>query len=134
MSRTGSVGRLFGHAPEATPEMNGEDRARLGLANGDLVAVNSRRGALVVSAQRSAAQPPAQVFMAMHWGEEFVSSRGAAGEGAPGTCLAGVNALTQPAFCGPSKQPELKHAAVEVAKAELLARVRERAGDVRFGH
>jgi len=123
MSRTGSIGRLFGHAPEPALEMNGEDMARLGLADGDLVTVASRRGELVVAAQRSAAQPPAQVFMAMHWGEEFVSGRGAAGEGALGARLAGVNALTQPAFCGQSKQPELKHAAVKVAKAELPARV-----------
>jgi assimilatory nitrate reductase catalytic subunit len=31
----------------------------------------------------------------------------------------GVNALTTPAFCPSSKQPELKHAAVKVLKAEL---------------
>ena len=73
MSRTGSIGRLFGHAPEPVVEMNGEDMARLGLGDGDLVGVTSRRGAIVLPAQRSAAQAPAQVFIAMHWGEEFVS-------------------------------------------------------------
>ena len=79
MSRTGSIGRLFGHAPEPVVEMNGEDMARLGLADGDLVSVTSRRGAIVLPAQRSAAQAPAQVFIAMHWGEEFVSGRGSSG-------------------------------------------------------
>ena len=76
MSRTGSIGRLFGHSPEPVVEMNGEDMARLGLVDGDLVAVTSRRGAIVLPAQKSAAQAPAQVFIAMHWGEEFVSGRG----------------------------------------------------------
>ncbi len=106
--------------------MNGEDMARLGLVDGDLVGVTSRRGAIVLPAQRSAAQAPAQVFIAMHWGEEFVSGRSSGGGKDPragGALLAGVNALTQPAFCAQSKQPELKHAAVKVARAELPARV-----------
>ena len=33
--------------------------------------------------------------------------------------MTGVNALTSPAFCPSSKQPELKHAAVKILKAEL---------------
>jgi uncharacterized cupredoxin-like copper-binding protein len=107
--------------------MNGDDMARLGLVDGDLVGVTSRRGAIVLPAQRSAAQAPAQVFIAMHWGEEFVSGRGSGGaidrDGGGGAFLAGVNALTQPAFCAQSKQPELKHAAVKVERAELPARV-----------
>ena len=50
-----------------------------------------------------------QAFIAMHWGEEFLSGR---------DCI-GVNALTSPAFDPSSKQPELKHAAVSISKAEL---------------
>ncbi len=50
----------------------------------------------------------------MHWGSEVVSGRGTQGE-----ALAGVNALTSPAFCPDSKQPELKHSAVKILKAEL---------------
>ena len=37
----------------------------------------------------------------------------------PADRAAGVNALTSPAFCPSSKQPELKHAAVKILKAEL---------------
>ena len=37
----------------------------------------------------------------------------------PGKRLAGVNALSSPALCPQSRQPELKHAAVKVLKAEL---------------
>jgi assimilatory nitrate reductase catalytic subunit len=119
MSRTGSIGRLFGHVPEPVVDMNAEDMARLALVDGDLVAVTSRRGAIVIPAQRSAAQSPAQVFIAMHWGEEVLSGRAAAHDGVPGERLAGINALTQPKFCPQSKQPELKQSAVKVAKAAL---------------
>jgi len=52
--------------------------------------------------------------MAMHWGEEFLSGSTSTGER-----MTGVNALTSPAFCPTSKQPELKHAAVKILKAEL---------------
>ena len=119
LSRTGSVARLFGHVPEPAIDMNVEDMARLGLADGDLVHVASRRGALVIPAQRSAAQKPAQVFIAMHWGEEFLSGSGSVKAGAAAEAWRGVNALTQPASCPISRQPELKHAAVRIAKAEL---------------
>ena len=35
-----------------------------------------------------------QAFIAMHWGEEYLSGRGAGGDP-----LAGVNALTTSAYC-----------------------------------
>jgi assimilatory nitrate reductase catalytic subunit len=114
MSRTGTVGRLFGHVPEPAAEMNAQDMARLKIAEGDLVQLSSRRGTVLLPAAASRQLPPSQVFVAMHWGEEFVSGRSATGER-----LLGVNALTSPAFCPTSKQPELKHAAVKLEKAEL---------------
>ncbi|CAN5920363.1 nitrate reductase [soil metagenome] len=146
MSRTGTLGRLFGHVPEPAIEMNAQDMARQGLVDGDLVQVTSRRGTLVIPAQASAQQVPAQVFIAMHWGEEFISGASAsapvaaapvAGSGdrasamsrlvrtpavevsAAGRGMAGVNALTTSAYCPISKQPELKNAAVKVAKADF---------------
>ncbi len=114
MSRTGTLGRLFGHVPEPAIEMSAQDIARLRLADGDLVYVTSRRGSIVLPVQASAQVAPAQAFIAMHWGEEFVS-----GHSSTGQPSAGVNALTTPAFCPRSKQPELKHAAVKILKAEL---------------
>jgi assimilatory nitrate reductase catalytic subunit len=114
MSRSGATGRLFGHAPEPAVEMNAQDMARLKLADGDLVQLSSRRGTLLLAASASAQVAPAQVFVAMHWGEEFLSGSTSTGER-----MHGVNALTSPSFCPVSKQPELKHAAVKVVKAEL---------------
>jgi assimilatory nitrate reductase catalytic subunit len=114
MSRTGTLGRLFGHVAEPAVEMHAQDMARLKLADGDLVHLTSRRGTLVLPVQASAQVALTQCFVAMHWGEEFVS-----GASATGQRSAGINALTSPTFCPTSKQPELKHAAVKVLRAEL---------------
>ena len=114
MSRTGTLGRLFGHVREPALQMHPQDMARRLLAEGDLVQVTSRRGSILLPVQASAEQGMSQVFLAMHWGEEFLSGRSSTG-----SRLAGVNALTTSAFCPDSKQPEFKHAAVKVLKADL---------------
>ena len=114
MSRTGTLGRLFGHVAEPSIELHPQDMQRRGLVEGDLVHVTSKRGSIVVPAQASNALGLNQAFMAMHWGGEFLSGCSASGER-----LAGVNALTTSAYCPSSKQPELKHAAVKILKAEL---------------
>ncbi len=113
-SRTGTLGRLFGHASEPVVELHPTDLARLRLNSGDLVTLKSRRGSIVLPAAASENVAPAQAFVAMHWGSEFMTGDG-------------VNALTSGAFCPQSKQPELKHAAVKVSKAELPYRVMARA-------
>ena len=105
MSRTGTLARLFGHTPEPTLDLHPQDMERLRLKDGDLARVNSRRGHLVLPARGSEDLAPTQAFVAMHWGDEHV--------------LGGVNMLASPAFCPQSKQPELKHAAVQVARADL---------------
>ena len=114
MSRTGTLGRLFGHVPEPTLHMHPQDMARRGFAQGDLVSVTSKRGSLLVPVQASEEVGLSQLFMAMHWGSECLS-----GQGADGLPLAGVNALTTSAHCPTSKQPEFKHAAVRVDKTTL---------------
>ncbi|MFB0898284.1 MAG: molybdopterin-dependent oxidoreductase [Polaromonas sp.] len=114
MSRTGTLGRLFGHVAEPTLQMNVQDMTRRLLKEGDLVHVTSKRGSIVVPLQASAEVAVSQAFMAMHWGEEYLS-----GVSSQGERLAGVNALTTSAYCPSSKQPELKHAAVKILKAEL---------------
>ena len=114
MSRTGTLGRLFGHVAEPAIQMNPQDMTRRLLKEGDLVHVTSKRGSILVPLQASDEIAMSQAFMAMHWGEEFLSGTSSTGER-----LTGVNALTTSAYCPSSKQPELKHAAVKILKAEL---------------
>jgi len=114
MTRTGTLGRLFGHVPEPRIELHPDDLPPLGLQPGDLVQVTSKRGRIVVPVQVDDGVSPGQAFMAMHWGSEYLSGRDH--DGRP---LAGVNALTTSAHCPRSKQPELKHAAVRIEPAGL---------------
>ncbi len=106
MSRTGRVAQLFSH--EAGPRllMNAEDMARRNLRDGDLVQVTGRRGKAVLPAAPSDELRPGQTFLPMHWGRRSLSGSGA-------------NEL-MPGFLDPSsKQPELKHAAVQVSRLDL---------------
>jgi assimilatory nitrate reductase catalytic subunit len=114
MSRTGTLGRLFGHVPEPVVQMNAQDMSRRLLKEGDLVHVTSKRGSLLLPVQASGEVNVTQAFIAMHWGSEFLSGRSSSGER-----IGGVNAITTSSYCPISKQPELKHAAVKILKAEL---------------
>ncbi len=114
MSRTGTLGKLFGHVAEPSVQMNLQDMTRRLLKEGDLVHVTSKRGSIMLPVQASKEVGMSQAFMAVHWGEEYLSGQSSSGER-----LAGVNALTTSAYCPSSKQPELKHAAVKILKAEL---------------
>jgi len=114
MTRTGTLGRLFGHVPEPSIDLHPDDLQALGLPPGALVQVTSKRGQVVVPVQPDDGVALGQAFMAMHWGSEYLSGRGV--DGRP---LAGVNALTTSACCPQSKQPELKHAAVRIEPARL---------------
>ncbi|TBW02579.1 nitrate reductase [Azotobacter chroococcum] len=106
MSRTGTVAQLFGHVEEAALSLHPDELRRRRLASGDLVKLRSRRGSLIVPVQADEAVRPGQAFLPMHWGDRFLKGLG-------------TNVLTLPAFDPLSKQPELKHAGVEVEKVEL---------------
>jgi assimilatory nitrate reductase catalytic subunit len=106
MSRTGTVGRLFSHVEEPLLAMNAADMTRRGLSDGDIVRLSSRRGKLSLRVETSAEMRAGQTFMPMHWGSQFMNGLG-------------VNVLTTNEFDPSSKQPELKHAAVQVEKRSL---------------
>ena len=103
MSRSGVVPRLFAHAPEPAIEMNARDMERRGIAEGDLVRLKGKRGSLLLRAAASATLRPAQTWVPMHWGGRYMSGPG-------------INGLTLPVTDPVSRQPELKHAAVQVEK------------------
>jgi assimilatory nitrate reductase catalytic subunit len=114
MSRSGTVARLFGHEGSPTVRMHPDDIARRDLQAGDLVEVRSRRGAIVLPLVGDDRVGRTQAYVAMHWGDEFLS-----GASADGVRRAGINALTTRAHCPDSLQPELKHAAVAIRRAAL---------------
>lgn len=114
MTRTGTLGRLFGHVAEPSVALHPRELARLGLVDRDLVYLTSRRGTIVVPVESSEEVQPGHASMAMHWGSEVLGGRGNSGG-----AMMGVNALTSSVYCPTSRQPELKGAAVKVLKADF---------------
>lgn len=99
---TGSLTRraqgLAAIYPEGLIEMHPEDAARLGVANGELVEVASRRGQVNVKADVTEKIQPGVVFMTFHFAESA------------------ANLLTNSAYDPVAKIPEFKACAVKVAK------------------
>ncbi len=106
MSRTGTAARLFAHVEEPLLGLPPQDMAQRQLQDGALVEVRSRRGALVLRVQVDSSLQAGQAFLPMHWGDRFLKGLG-------------INALTLPAFDPLSRQPELKHAGIEVQAIDL---------------
>jgi len=110
MSRTGRVARLFNHVEEPVLSMHAADMAPRGLRDGDLARVTGVRAQMIVRVRASDELTRGQMFFPMHFGSRHLSHPG-------------VNELTLPAFDPHSKQPELKHAVVQVEKVELPYRL-----------
>ena len=56
-------------APEAEAELHPDDATRLGVADGDLLRVTSRRGSVVAAARLTRRSAPGMVCMAFHLAE-----------------------------------------------------------------
>ena len=113
MSRTGTVAQLFNHAGTPRVTVNPRDLLARGLSDGELVRVESRRGSVVLVVEASDTVRSGQAFVPMHWGSRFLAGDGSRKSGF------GINAVTSSALDPDSKQPELKHAAVRIVRAEL---------------
>ncbi|MEV5143846.1 molybdopterin-dependent oxidoreductase [Streptomyces sp. NPDC052727] len=96
-AQTRRVAELNAAAPGPFVELHPRLAARLGAADGDPVAVVSRRGRAVAPARITGAIRPDTVFMPFHW----------PGEGR-------ANTLTNPALDPTSRMPEFKSCAVRV--------------------
>ncbi|MGP3736025.1 molybdopterin oxidoreductase family protein [Streptomyces sp. GDS52] len=96
-AQTRRVEELNAAAPGPFVELHPRLAERLGVAEGDPLAVVSRRGRAVAPARITAAIRPDTVFMPFHW----------AGEGR-------ANTLTHPALDPISRMPEFKVCAVRV--------------------
>ncbi len=106
MSRTGTIAQLYNHVDEPAISMNQDDMTRRLLKNGDIVKLSNKRGSLNIRVQQSEEVKPAETFIPMHWGSQFMNGLG-------------VNALMPAAFDKISKQPELKHTAIKIEKLDL---------------
>jgi assimilatory nitrate reductase catalytic subunit len=100
-TQTRRIGALVAQYPEPLCELHPQLADRLGVTDGDLVIVSSRRSSMTLPAHVVATIRPDTVFIPYHW---------------PGTQAA--NQLTNRALDPMSRMPEFKVAAVRVAKAE----------------
>ena len=106
MSRTGTVPRLFNLEDEPLLTMHPCDMRHRNLESGDLVRVTNARGTTTVRVVERPGLQRGRAWMPMHWGSQFMNS-------------AGANAVACDAIDPYSMQPELKHAAVQIAKVDL---------------
>lgn len=106
MSRTGTVPRLFNLEDEPLLAMHPCDMRHRGLESGDLARVTNGRGEMVVRVGERPGLVKGRAWMPMHWGNQFMNT-------------AGANALACDSTDPYSQQPELKHAAVQISKADF---------------
>ncbi len=104
---TGKVKGLMKLRSEELVEINPADARKLGIADGQMVKVTSRRGEVQARARVTTVSPPGVVSMTFHFAESP------------------TNVLTNPALDPVAKIPELKVAAVRVAPCESLITAKE---------
>ena len=104
-TKTGRASELNAAAPDAWVEISPEDAAPLGIAEGDLVRVESPRGAIEAQARVGNIRPGA-IFVPFTYGD-------ADREGGPSRA---ANELTITAWDPVSKQPAFKGGAVRVTR------------------
>lgn len=109
-SRTGTLAEFFSHEAEPVISLHPADFKRLSLTPNCWVSVKSRRATITLRAKADESVARNQAVLPMHWGPEFFGGKAGVG---------GVNALTTEAFDPYSKQPELKHSAVNIQRAHL---------------
>ncbi len=106
MSRTGSVPRLYNLEDEPLLTMHPCDMRHRGLESGTLARVSNARGSFVVRVAAGEGLVKGIAWMPMHWGSQFMNSPG-------------LNTVACDTTDPYSKQPELKHTAVQIAVAGL---------------
>jgi len=104
MSKTGKVNRLNQHYPESFLEIHPDNAAELGIQEGDLCQIRSRRGEVRVKSKISPGIKKGLVFLPMHWGRILSSD------------LHRANNLSNDLMDPVSKEPDLKFCAVNVEK------------------
>jgi ferredoxin-nitrate reductase len=104
LTRTGKVDKLLKRDAEPYVEVHPSDARRLGVEEGQIVLLQSRRGTVYLPARFSTAVRPGLLFAPFHWGDLWGAERS-------------VNYLTIAALDSNSRQPELKYCAVALEPA-----------------
>jgi formate dehydrogenase alpha subunit len=104
-TRTGRVPYLNNAAPDNFLNLHPEDAASIGISQGELVEVTSRRGIVRGNARITDSVQKGTVFMPFHYGKALCVSDDKA-----------VNLVNNPVYDIHSKQPEYKFSAVRVEK------------------
>jgi assimilatory nitrate reductase catalytic subunit len=101
MTRTARSTKLNAHLPEPFVEVHADDIVNYQLEEGGLAKVESRWGQVVVRVQQSESVRAGNIFISMHWNNQYAS-------------LARVDAAVNPATDPISGQPESKHTPVKI--------------------
>jgi formate dehydrogenase alpha subunit len=104
-TRTGRIPYLNAAAPENMVNLHPEDAEMLGISEGELVEVTSRRGTARGKARITESIQKGTVFMPFHFGKALCVSKDRA-----------ANLVTNPVYDIHSKQPEYKFSAVRLEK------------------
>ncbi|WP_117192310.1 nitrate reductase [Rhizobium terrae] len=101
MTRTAKSARLSGHIAEPFAEIHPRDAMELGIGNASLVEIESEHGLAVVRALVTERQARGNVFVPMHWNDQFAAK-------------ARIDALVAPVTDPFSGQPASKNVAIAV--------------------
>ncbi len=112
LTRTGRIEKIQQMHPQPFIEIHPRDAAKLDITDNSWVEVRSRRGRAKFPAKVTKAIAPGTVFVPMHWGTLWAKDSEA-------------NALTHPASCPDSLQPELKACAVQLLPISLEVPVKD---------
>ena len=106
MTRTGKSARLAGHRVEPMLTLHPEDALQFGLRDAHIADVESQWGKATVRVELSKDQRRGEVFLPIHWTDQY-----------SGSAIAGK--VVNPAVDAQSGQPEFKHTPVKVSPATM---------------
>jgi assimilatory nitrate reductase catalytic subunit len=108
MTRTARSPRLLEHSDHPFASINPNTAKQYDLQHGDLVTVTTNVGTIQVIAELSLGMEPGQVFIPLHWNNQFASN-------------ARVDSLVAPITDPISGQPEFKHTPARLSKVTVTA-------------
>lgn len=106
MTRTGKSPKLSSHLPEPFIQMSPTDAAARNITEDEFVELNSQWGSAAGRARITDAMRAGEVFMPIHWSDEF-------------SVNGGVGSLVNPAVDPVSGEPEFKHTPVQLKPAGM---------------